>query len=283
MIIKLYIPDVAKLYREKGEKNSGPFFAFTEGYKMCSVCPNSINNGENTHVSIFLHVMKGPYDDDLQQSGYWPLRGIFTVELLNQLNNENHYIYNFTFNDTTTERYTNRVLDSNKVAVGWGEVYFIPQNAILHNDNNSYLKNNNLYFRIHYNVPERDQKGYSFPAKRHLLLSLFSAGVGLVLIVVVKYVQSHDAANGTLAFVMFGFMTLVGISIMRNCLGGLLWGILTLLAAFGCMGVSERIKKSDKMQIVGFVLGFPLGNIIACIIIADILHMPWDIIVWWLM
>jgi len=174
------------------------------------------------------------------------------------------------------------VLDSNKGAVGWGEVYFIPQNSILHNDNNSYLKNNNLYFRIHYIEPERDQYSYSFPAKGRLLLKLFSTGVGLVLVVVIKYVQSRGA-HGALAFVIFGFMTLVGISIMRNCLEGILWGILTLLVAFGCMGVSERIKKSDRMQIVGFVLGFPLGNIIACNIIVDILHMPWDIIVWWLM
>ena len=29
--------------------------------------------------------MKGPYDDELE----WPLRGTFTIELLNQINDEN--------------------------------------------------------------------------------------------------------------------------------------------------------------------------------------------------
>ena len=34
--------------------------------------------------------MKGPHDDKLEQSGHWPLRGI-KVELLNQLNDNNHH------------------------------------------------------------------------------------------------------------------------------------------------------------------------------------------------
>jgi len=68
-------------FTEKKEKKdhwfSDPFFAFTGGYKMClSICSNGINSGENTHVSIFLHLMKGTYDDGLQQSSYWPLRGV---------------------------------------------------------------------------------------------------------------------------------------------------------------------------------------------------------------
>ena len=35
--------------------------------------------------------MKGPHDDKLEQSGHWPLRGTFTIELLNQLNDSDHY------------------------------------------------------------------------------------------------------------------------------------------------------------------------------------------------
>ena len=184
-----------------------------------------------------------------------------------------------TFNSTTPERYTKRVLDSDKPSVGWREVHFIPQNAIFH-DNNSYLMNNNLYFRIYY-VPVKFEESYSFHVKGRVLSSLFSAGVGLLLVVILKYLESCNAAKRTFAFVMFSFPILVGIGVMRNCLGGLLWGTLTLLTAFGCVVVSG--KKNDRLQMVVFVFGFPLGNVIACFIILDIFHMPWDIIVWWLL
>ena len=34
-------------------------------------------DGEGTHVSVFLYLLKGPHDDKLEQSGHWPLRGTF--------------------------------------------------------------------------------------------------------------------------------------------------------------------------------------------------------------
>ena len=41
---------------------SSPFFAFTEGYQMFLSITNAGNDG-GTHVSVFLYLMKGPYDD----------------------------------------------------------------------------------------------------------------------------------------------------------------------------------------------------------------------------
>lgn len=38
--------------------------------------------GEGNYVSLFLYLMKGPHDDELQQSGSWPLCGNFTIEYL---------------------------------------------------------------------------------------------------------------------------------------------------------------------------------------------------------
>ena len=44
---------------------------------MClKVYANGVGSGEGTHVSLYLYLMKGPYDDKLEQSGHWPLRGI---------------------------------------------------------------------------------------------------------------------------------------------------------------------------------------------------------------
>ena len=60
------------------------------GYKMCvSVCPsNAADKGEGTHLSVLLHVMKGPYDDYL----LWPLTAMFDLILLNQIDNTEHHI-----------------------------------------------------------------------------------------------------------------------------------------------------------------------------------------------
>ena len=84
---------------------SVPFFAFKGGYQMylkayAAGYGISYDAGylygkcdESTRVSVSLFLTKGPYDDELEQSGHWPLRGIFTIELLNQLNDSDHYRY----------------------------------------------------------------------------------------------------------------------------------------------------------------------------------------------
>jgi len=263
--------------REKWHSNS--FFTFTDGHRMCmSVYPNGINNGEHTHLSVLLHLMKGPYDDDLQQSGHWPMRGIFTIELLNQLRDENHYTRIVTFNSTTPKRYASRVQDSDEPSIGWGEVYFISQNAIFRIRN--YSVNNNLYFRIHFE-PGSYEDDYSFNAKEHLLSSLICVVVGLVVLVVVSCLERRHVKHRIITVVVITCVILAGFVVMRHFLGGLLWGIITAFVAFGCMFVGEKIKEHIRVAYVCFVLGLPLGNVIAQFIIVDILHMPWGIL-WWL-
>ena len=64
---------------------SSPFFAYEGGYQMClRVDAAGYGDGEGTHVSVYLHLMKGPHDDKLEQSDHWPLRGTFTIELTTQ-------------------------------------------------------------------------------------------------------------------------------------------------------------------------------------------------------
>ena len=78
--------------KAKEEWDSSPFIAFKEGYQMyLKVYATGYGDGEDTHISVFLYLMKGPFDDKLEQSGHWPLRGTFTIELLNQLNDSDHY------------------------------------------------------------------------------------------------------------------------------------------------------------------------------------------------
>lgn len=67
---------------------SEAFYSGPEGYKFClSADMNGYESGEGSHLSVFIHMMKGPNDRILM----WPFKGKFTVTLLNQLNNDKHH------------------------------------------------------------------------------------------------------------------------------------------------------------------------------------------------
>ena len=63
---------------------SPPFYTHYGGYKMClMVHPNGYQEVRGTHVSIYIHVMSGEFDDHLQ----WPFPGaIVNVSALSQRN-----------------------------------------------------------------------------------------------------------------------------------------------------------------------------------------------------
>jgi len=128
-----------------------PFFVFEEGYLMyLTVYPSGYGNGEGTHMSVYLHLLKGPYDNELQESGYWPLKGTFVIELLNILTNDSHYGYLLPLNYQRCELCTSQVINGYQAHLGWGYSQFISHDTLLHQ--NGYLSNNNLYVRISYNV-----------------------------------------------------------------------------------------------------------------------------------
>ena len=61
---------------------SPPFYTSLRGYKMCfSVYASGLSEGKGTHVSVFAHLMRGEFDDNLK----WPFRGDVTIAMLNQL------------------------------------------------------------------------------------------------------------------------------------------------------------------------------------------------------
>ena len=62
-------------------------------------------DGEGTHLSVSLYLMKGSHDDKLT----WPLRRKFKVKLLNQISNSEHYSKIFIFDDKTPNDNASRV------------------------------------------------------------------------------------------------------------------------------------------------------------------------------
>ena len=76
------------------------FFSHERGYKM------SISLGPDSgigDVSVFLHIRKGPHDDELT----WPIAETFQVTLLNQLSNDKHVSVMVNFKDTPFDRVIN--------------------------------------------------------------------------------------------------------------------------------------------------------------------------------
>ena len=73
------VPVIAKMseYSKKsGKWYSDSFYTHHNGYKVC-LC---VAVG-HIHLSVYLYLMNGPYDDQLS----WPLYGHFQVKLLNQI------------------------------------------------------------------------------------------------------------------------------------------------------------------------------------------------------
>ena len=77
--VYLEMPDFDKHTITNTEWYSSPFFAYEGGYVLCLRVHANTNGGRGTRVSVYLHLMKGPYDDRLK----WPLRGKFFIQLIN--------------------------------------------------------------------------------------------------------------------------------------------------------------------------------------------------------
>ena len=141
----LKLPNYKEMVKRKGNWTSSPFFAFAEGYQMClKVYPAGIEEyASNNDVSVELYLMKGPYDDKLQQSGDWPLKGIFSISL---------YHYNYNGYPTTHTKDQNvksdtkngRVTHDGMVKVDDLTIYqFVTMNSNL-----EYSINRNMYFTV---------------------------------------------------------------------------------------------------------------------------------------
>ena len=136
-----------KLYKENNEVlckvwYSPPVYTHRQGYKIClRVEANGWGDGEGTHVSVFVHFMRGEFDDSLK----WPFRGAISVRLIDQLHGEDHWKYTFTYDDRMFKRVDGKV---SEVELGWGNPQFIEYSKLEPN----YLIDNTLLFQIHMQV-----------------------------------------------------------------------------------------------------------------------------------
>ena len=141
-------PDIVMTDFEKHKKAgnrwySPPFYSHIGGYKMClHVNANGNGDGKATHVSVFCHLYRGEYDDQLK----WPFRGAITIQLLNQSRDEGHWEKTVPYDDTVGDKRGCRVVGKER-DIGLGISQFIAH-IELNTENKVYLKTDCLNFRI---------------------------------------------------------------------------------------------------------------------------------------
>ncbi len=126
---------------------SNGFYTHPQGYKMCLVVyANGYDDGEGTHVSCYIFLMRGEFDNHLR----WPFRGAITITVLNQREDYDHCNVPIDFDDETPDKYTEQVTSGEDADNGWGYSQFIPHSELGHKPatNCQYLVNDCLHFRV---------------------------------------------------------------------------------------------------------------------------------------
>ena len=137
----------SKLKEKRQEWYSPPFYTFPGGYKMSlRVDAGGHKDGKGTHISAYLYLMAGENDNNLE----WPMRGTFSMEILNQEKDGNHQEHSVHFAETRANKWNSKVMEG-RATLGWGISKFF-QNQYLEMESppseTQYLKDDTLYFRV---------------------------------------------------------------------------------------------------------------------------------------
>lgn len=116
------------------------FYTHQKGYKMClRVDANGTMMSRGTHASVFVHLMRGEYDDELK----FPFRGDITIQLLSQ-EDDYHCQHTIRFSDKILDVLGARVMTGDRAVFGFGVSKFINQQQL----HPRYLKGNSLILRV---------------------------------------------------------------------------------------------------------------------------------------
>ena len=131
---------------------SSPFYSHPYGYKMClKVYTNGSSDGEGTHISAYIAILPGEFDDLLT----WPFCGEVTFQLLNQRKDRGHKVFSINFDTPQNLTYRlkpdpSKIIDPNQ-ASAWGCHTFAAHAALPaqgYFSDTEYLKNDSLQLRV---------------------------------------------------------------------------------------------------------------------------------------
>ena len=114
---------------------------------MClRVDANGDGSGTGTHVSVFVHLMRGEHDDQL----IWPFQGNITIQLLNQKKDQKHVECISDFGEGAIANGCAARVTSGKYARdGWGIFKLISHTAVESTTGTTqYLHNDCLKWRV---------------------------------------------------------------------------------------------------------------------------------------
>lgn len=93
--------------------SSGNFYTGPNGYRLVlDMYPNGNGVGKNTHISVYVKILKGKYDAVLP----WPFRKAVTFTLIDQEENrmlKENYVMTLSYNQRYSDAYARPVTDSN--------------------------------------------------------------------------------------------------------------------------------------------------------------------------
>ena len=121
-------------YKNSDEEWYSPsFLSHSNGYQMCvRIAANGEDEGQGTHLSLYIHLMAGKNDDKLS----WPFRGEVNIQLINHRDDHDHYEQNIVFDDSSNVQACSRVINGIPVKaglanrVGEGKALFIGQDKL---------------------------------------------------------------------------------------------------------------------------------------------------------
>ena len=122
------IPDFEQKKSSNSTWYSPSFYTHPRGYKIClRVDANGVHDGKNSHVSVFLHMMRGEYDKSLK----WPFRGDITILLLKQHGCHGHRAKVFSVTDGANDEFCEKIVLGELSAMGLGFSRFVSHSDLL--------------------------------------------------------------------------------------------------------------------------------------------------------
>ena len=120
---------------------SSPFDRY--GYKCkIRIYPNGFDSGENTHLSVFLVIMKGEYDATLT----WPFHKKMTCTLIDQQENE-HNRENIVESATLDPKFSSFARPVKKQNPGWGFHQFVSHEKL---QKRRYIVDDTIFVQVHF-------------------------------------------------------------------------------------------------------------------------------------
>ena len=139
-VCEFLITEFSKRKQSNNRIYSPPFYSHQRGYKMyLDVYPNGRCSGKLTHVSVYVNMMAGDNDDQLQ----WPLDCDVVIELVNWREDNRHH--NYTVSSFDFDKVT-----QGTVGNGFGTDLLISHSSLTYisTTGTEYLHNDSMHIRV---------------------------------------------------------------------------------------------------------------------------------------